>query len=209
MLHTPSEALRHRWLDALLPGIAFEGWTDRAASQAAAEAGLTEGEQALAAPNGVIDLINAMFDAAEQTAIASLAARDLSQLRTPDRVKAGVLAWLEALAPNREAVRLAASRGLVPWRAGPALQRAWSVADLVWTAAGDTAIDYNRNSKRALLAAVIPAIVLYWVDDPAPDELDAFIKTRLSAASGLGQRAGRIVRPLMGIGRRVSGLPTE
>lgn len=197
MTEAPSEILRRRWLEALLPEVAFEGWTEQAAKSAAVRAGLTDGEQALAAPQGVVNLVDAFFDAAEAEARASLAGQDLSGLRVPDKVKRGILAWLAALAPNREAVRRAASRGFLPWGAGPALQRTWKVADMVWTAAGDTSEDYNRYSKRGLLAAVIPAIVLYWADNPTPDDLDAFITRRLANVSGIGQRAGRIVKPVL------------
>ncbi len=197
MTEAPSETLRRRWLEALLPEVAFEGWTEEAARAAAMRAGLTDGEQALAAPQGVVNLVDAFFDAAEAEARATLAGQDLSALRVPDKVKRGILAWLAALAPNREAVRRAASRGFLPWSVRPALQRTWKVADMVWTAAGDTSEDYNRYSKRGLLAAVIPAIVLYWADNPTPEDLDGFITRRLANVSGIGQKAGRIAKPLL------------
>ena len=108
MTVTPSAALRFRWLDALLPEVAFDGWTEEAAAKAADAAGLTAGERALAAPGGVTDLIDAFFDRAGEAARDSLAAQDLSGLNTPGRVRAGVLAWLAALEPHREAVRRAA-----------------------------------------------------------------------------------------------------
>ena len=197
MTQTPSEAYRSRWVAALLPHVAFDGWTDAAAAIAAKEAGLSQGEQALAAPNGVIDLLEAFFAAAESEAKANLASQDMSTLRVPDKVKRGVLAWLEALEPNREAVRRAAARGFLPWGAGAAAQRTWSVADMVWTAAGDTATDYNRYSKRGLLAAVIPGIVMHWLDNPAPADLDAYVSRRLQQASGLGRSAGKVVGPVL------------
>jgi ubiquinone biosynthesis protein COQ9 len=193
----PSEILRRRWLTELLPEVAFEGWSEEAARAAAGRAGLSEGEQALAAPQGVVNLIDALFDAAEAEARAALAAIDLTAMRVPEKVKRGVLAWLAALEPNREAVRRAASRGFLPWSAGPALQRTWKVADMIWTAAGDASEDYNRYSKRGLLAAVLPAIVLYWADHPAPEDLEGFVSRRLANASGIGQRAGRIVKPVL------------
>lgn len=197
MTEPPSDLLRRRWLTELLPEVAFEGWTEAAVSAAAVRAGLTQGEQALAAPQGVLNLIDAFFDAAEAAARAELASADLTGLRVPDKVKRGVIAWLDALAPNREAARRAASRGFLPWGAGPALQRTWKVADMIWTAAGDQSDDYNWYSKRALLAGVLPAIVLYWADNPAPEDLDGFISRRLANASGIGQRAGRIVKPVL------------
>ena len=58
---TPSEKLRDRWLDALLPAVAKTGWTIGAMHRSAAELGLTAGEKALAAPNGVTDLIDHFF----------------------------------------------------------------------------------------------------------------------------------------------------
>lgn len=197
MTEAPSVTLRRRWLAELLPEVAFEGWTQEAARLAAVRAGLSEGEQALAAPQGVVDLLEGFFDDAGLAAQAALAGEDLSAMRVPEKVKRGVLAWLAALEPNREAVRRAASRGFLPWGAGPALQRTWKVADMVWTAAGDASEDYNRYSKRGLLAAVLPAIVLYWADNPAPEDLDGFIARRLANVSGIGQRAGRLVKPVL------------
>lgn len=193
----PSLLLRRRWLAELLPDVAFEGWSEAAARLAAGRAGLTEGEQALAAPQGVVNLIDTFFDDAEEAARATLAGEDLSALRVGDKVKRGVLAWLAALEANREAVRRAASRGFLPWSAGPALQRTWKVADMIWTAAGDASEDYNRYSKRGLLAAVLPAIILYWSDNPAPEDLDGFVTRRLANVSGIGRRAGQVAKPVL------------
>ncbi|MEZ6012281.1 MAG: COQ9 family protein [Hyphomonas sp.] len=199
MTVTPSEALRRRWLDALLLEVAFDGWTEAAAERAANEVGLGDGERALAAPRGVVDLIDAFFDRAAEAATADLKAQDLAAMRVADRVKAGVLAWLQALAPDREAVRRAAARGLVPWSATPALQRTWRVADMIWEAAGDTATDYNRYSKRGLLAAALPSIVMYWLDNPSDEDLDAYVARRLAQVSGMGRSAGKILGPLLDV----------
>lgn len=192
----PSEALREAWLDALLPEIAFDGWTEGAARTAAETAGLSAGEQALAAPNGVTDLIEHFFARAESSAAATLAARDLAELRVHERVAAGVRAWLDAL-DDREAVRRAIAWGARPWRAGQPLQRAWSVADMVWTAAGDTSEDYNKYSKRGLLASTLPAIVFYWLDEQDGEKVDAYIARRLKSASQIGQAGGKLLKPFL------------
>ena len=56
-MRTPSDTLRDRWLKAALPLVETGGWTADMLAESAETAGLSEGEQALAAPNGVNDLI--------------------------------------------------------------------------------------------------------------------------------------------------------
>ncbi|MEL7452541.1 MAG: COQ9 family protein [Pseudomonadota bacterium] len=198
----PSALLRARWLEALLPAVAFDGWTSVAAKAAAKEAGLTANEQALAAPRGIPDLVDAFFDIAETSARAELEAMDLSGLSVREKVAAGLNAWLAALAPNREAARRAMQRGFLPWVAGDAMQRTWSASDMIWTAIGDTSEDYNKYSKRGLLAAIIPIIFLKWLDEPDQDDLNAYIAERLTQAMRAGQAGGRIAGPLLSaIGR--------
>ncbi len=197
MTTPPSEALRARWLEALLPLVPFEGWTQTAANTAACAAGLSPGEQALAAPQGIRNLVEAWFDRAEEDARSRLSDTDLCGLGVRDRVKAGLKAWLGVLEPDREAVRRAVARGFLPWAAGDAAARTWSVADMVWTAAGDTATDYNRYSKRGLLAGTIPLIVLRWLDETDEAALDRYISRRLTTAMQAGRAGGRIAGPLL------------
>ena len=98
-MSTPSEKLRDRWLEALLPKVADVGWSTVIAKQAARELGLSAGEQALAAPNGVADLIDHFFDRATDKMFQTLSKQDLDALRTHERVAAGLRAWLTALVP--------------------------------------------------------------------------------------------------------------
>ena len=196
-MSTPSQTLRDRWLEALLPRVPKTGWTLVSAKQAAREIKLTDGEQALAAPNGITDLIDHFFERATDKMLETLSTQDLDRLRTHERVAAGLRAWLDALETNKAAVRKAAGHGLLPWGAGAAVKRVWRIADAIWEAAGDTATDYNRQTKRALLSAVIPRIVLYWLDHDDPDKLDAFIAKRLQLAMKVGQTGGKIVGPAL------------
>ncbi len=200
MSKTPTEKLRARWLDALLPEVPFDGWSEAAAKTAAEKAGLSEGEQALAAPGGIFDLMEAFFDQAEEDAKTALGEADMSALRVHEKVARGVRVWLDILEPNREAVRRAVSRGFLPFgKAGApgAAQRTWSLSDMIWDAAGDTSDDYNRYTKRALLAVCIPPIIMHWLDHPESDELDAYIAKRLKQASTLGRGAGKVAKPIL------------
>ncbi len=200
---TPSTKLRERWLEALLPRVSESGWTMVNAKQAARDANLTPGEQALAAPNGVTDLIDHFFDRAIDQMLEALATRDLTALRTHERVAAGVRAWLDALSDHKQAVRKAAGKGLVPWGASAAAKRVWSIADAIWEAAGDTATDYNRQTKRALLSAVLPPIVLYWLDHDDSDALNRYIADRLQTAMKLGQTGAKVLKPVFDFAEQV------
>ena len=202
-MSTPSQNLRETWLAALLPKVETSGWTSRTARLAAEDAGLSPGEQALAAPNGVTDLIDHFFAESMDEMHAALAGQDLKQLRTHERVAAGLIAWLDGLSSHKPAVRKAAGRGLAPWGAGAAAKRVWAIADAVWEAAGDTATDYNRQTKRALLSAVIPSVVLYWLDHDDPDALKDFVDRRLKTAMRIGQAGGKIIGPGLDFAERL------
>lgn len=203
---TPSAKLRDRWLEVLLPLVPDMGWTEGSADHAAREAGLSAGEQALAAPNGAIDLIDHFFDGAADKMLEGLATRDLTVLRTHERVAAGVRTWLDTLEPHKEAVRKASGRGLMPWGASAAAKRVWATADVIWEAAGDTATDYNRQTKRALLSAVMPPIVLYWLDNDDSEALDMFIASKLQTAMRVGQSGSALLKPILDFsGRFLSG----
>ncbi|MEL6956658.1 MAG: COQ9 family protein [Pseudomonadota bacterium] len=194
---TPSAETRSRWLDALLPRVPEEGWTDLAAKRAANDAGIDAGERVLAAPNGVDDLIEAFFSNAEAGARATIEAGPLDEMRIHERVAFGVRTWLDTLEPHRAAVERASARGFWPTHAGDAIQRCWSVADMVWDAIGDTSEDYNKYTKRGLLASTIPPIILYWQREPSSEDLDGFIARRLKMAMQLGQTGGRVMKPVL------------
>lgn len=196
-MRAPSETLRDTWLESLLPLVSESGWTARNLSRAAENAGLSEGDQALAAPNGLNDLIDHFFEKAADDMLIALATQDLDALRVHERVAAGLKAWLGALEPNKSAVRKAAGRGLLPWGAGAATRRVWAVADAIWEAAGDTATDYNRQTKRALLSAVIPSVILRWLTTDDEAAIDRFIARRLKQAMQLGRAGGKVLGPVL------------
>jgi ubiquinone biosynthesis protein COQ9 len=86
---------------------------------------------------------------------------------------------------------------MLPWGAGAAGRRVWRVADVIWEAAGDTATDYNRQTKRGLLSAVILGIVLRWLAGLEGEALDALIMKRLKQVMKLGQTGSKVLKPLL------------
>lgn len=157
---------RQQVLDAILPHVAFDGWTKTAYERAIKQAGFSVGEGDLLFPQGmrdVIELFGAMADAAMQQAIDDQPG--YSRMRTRDKIIFAVRARLESLQPHREAVRRMMYWYAMPFNVPLGMKRIYKTVDLMWRAAGDTSTDFNFYTKRALLAGVVKATILFWLDD--------------------------------------------
>ena len=181
MSDAPSDRFRARLLEVFPTHAAALGWTDAAVKAAAAEAGLSDGEVALACPNGVVDLMDAFADRADRAMLERLSEIDLGALRIRDKVRAAVMARLEAQAPHKLAAR-AMTRALArPTRAPEAARLLWRTADRIWRALGDTSTDGNFYSKRAILSGVLASTYARWFADESEDNADtwAFLDARI------------------------------
>jgi ubiquinone biosynthesis protein COQ9 len=169
MPDTPSARFRALILDAFPAHAARQGWTDAAFKAAVAEAGLSEGEAALACPRGAFDLFDAFAARADQAMLERLEELDLAAMKIRQRVRAAVQVRLEAQAPYKDAAR-AMTRALAhPLRAPEAARLLWRTADHIWRALGDTSTDENFYSKRAILSGVLASTYARWFSDDSPD----------------------------------------
>ncbi len=170
----PSAVLRRRLLHAMLPMAAERGWSHAALRSAALEIGLTEGECALAAPRGSIDVIDAFAARADDSMLAALAALEPAPTRIRERVTAAIWLRLMGLDENREAVRRSLPVLALPQNALDGARLGWRTADGIWRYLGDRSTDANYYSKRAILAGVHAATLAVWLADYTP----GFARTR-------------------------------
>ena len=154
-------------LDAALLHVPFDGWTDAAVTAAAADAGIDLAAARAALPRGGVDLALAFHRRGDAAMAARIAAQDLSELRFRDRIATAVRYRIEA-AEDRELVRRGTTLFALPPYAADGARAIWGTVDLIWTTLGDTATDYNWYTKRATLAGVYSATVLYWLGDDSP-----------------------------------------
>lgn len=177
----PSQKARAQLLTALLPIAGQEGFTRQAMDRAAALAGLPEGMVTLAAPRGVVDMLDAFSEFADEGMETQLADTDLLSLRIRERVKAAVSARLDALEPHKDAARRAAAALAVPGRAQVAAGQLWRSADRIWRLLGDRSTDVNYYTKRAILSGVIGSTMGRWLLDDAPGRpaTEAFLEARI------------------------------
>ncbi len=96
--------------------------------------------------------------------VRALSDTELAALRYSDRVALAVRLRLE-LAGDREVVRRGTALFALPQNAGDGAALIWGTADAIWNALGDTSRDVNWYTKRAILAGVYGAAVLYWLGD--------------------------------------------
>ncbi len=158
-------ALRDTLLAATLPHIPFDGWSERALARGAADAGYDTATAGRAFPLGAADMIEHHSGLADRRMLAALEEMDVSALRVRDRVSAAVRLRLQQNEGDREAIRRALSFLAQPQHAALWLKCLYRTVNAIWYAAGDTATVFNFYTKRALLAGVYAATLVYWLQD--------------------------------------------
>jgi ubiquinone biosynthesis protein COQ9 len=163
-------------LDEVLRHVPFDGWTERALANCA-----DPDACARAFPGGIADVVREFNARADRAMIAAVQAMG-EGTRTRDRVAYAVRARLESLAPHREAARRLATWAAMPGHQALVARLVWRTVDAIWRAAGDRSADFGYYTKRALLAGVYGATVLYWLEDRSPDQEDTwrFLERRIA-----------------------------
>jgi ubiquinone biosynthesis protein COQ9 len=173
---------RDRLIEAMLPDVAFDGWSRRALRVAARRTGIPAGEAEALFPRGAPDLIAAFSRWADRRMLERLEHATAEPVSLSRRVALALRLRFEVLLPWREAVRRALSELALPQNAPLGLRLLYDTVDRIWWGVGDTSTDFSFYTKRATLAGIQMAATLYWLDDRSPDgiETQAFIQRRLA-----------------------------
>lgn len=188
------QARRDAILVAMLPDVAFDGWTPAAMRRGAEQAGFDPREAEAAFPDGPLQVVAHLADWANRQMAAKLAATDLSALKVRQRVTLAVRTRLEILTPHKEALRRAAAMLAMPNGLTLAPRLLYATVDAVWKAAGDQSNDYNFYTKRLLLSGVVSSTALYWLDDASEGHADtwAFLDRRIADVMRVGQGIAKV-----------------
>jgi ubiquinone biosynthesis protein COQ9 len=181
-------AERDAVMPALLARVAGQGWTFAALRGALGDAGADPLDAELLFPGGVADMIEAYADLADRW-MEQAAAQDFAALRPPGRVRALIALRLRQNRPYREAVRRAVAVLALPRHALLAGRCTARTVDAIWHAAGDRSADFSWYTKRAILAGVYGATLLFWLHDAGEDDAAtlAFLDRRLKGVARLRQ----------------------
>ncbi len=156
--------IKDRLLEAAKSHVPFDGWSAATFEAAIRDTGIEAGLARAVFPRGAVDMALAYHAQGDALMLARIAQTDLSALRFRDRIAAAVRFRLEAV-EDRELVRRASTLFALPHHAADGAQAIWGTCDQIWTALGDRSEDVNWYSKRATLAGVYSATVLYWLGD--------------------------------------------
>lgn len=196
-----SEETRDRLVLATLPHVAFEGWSDRALRAGLADAGLSREQGALAFSGGALEMIEQWSRYGDRRMLEAMRGVDVGAMRVRERIAAAVRFRIEVNVPYREAVRRTMSFLALPPNTPLAITSTWGTVDTVWYACGDTSTDLSFYTKRATLAAVYGATVLYWLDDSSEEFADtwAFLERRIDDVLRIPKLRGRVGEVLSAI----------
>lgn len=188
------DALRPALAGAALAEVPFEGWSMAALQRGAEAVELTPADVQRAFPDGARDLLEYWAAMNDEHMIDGLAQVDLGALKVRERVALAIKLRLGHLAPHREAMRRSLSFLALPQNAALGARLLYRTADTIWYAVGDRSTDHNFYTKRALLAGVYAATVLYWVEDRSEgaQETWAFLDRRLADVMSLPKLGARL-----------------
>jgi ubiquinone biosynthesis protein COQ9 len=176
----------------MLPNVPFDGWTKRALRAGVRDAGMPPEEADMLFPLGTVDMIETFCDLADRR--MAEAAASLPETKVSARVRAIIALRLEQNRPYKEAIRRALAVLALPGNATVAAGCTARTVDAIWYAAGDRTANFSWYTKRAILAAVYSATVLYWLRDTSEDDAAtlAFLDRRLADVGRIGRLRGRV-----------------
>jgi len=195
--------LRDTLIKAVLPHVPFDGWTLTALRHGAADAGLDAAVAVQAFPGGGRDMVAHFSALSDRRMIEALESMDLPSLGVTERVRRAVRMRLQQAEPHREAIRRTIAFLALPQNALFGATLLHRTVDAIWHAAGDTATDWNWYSKRGLLAGVLGATVLYWLNDDSDGRAEtwSFLDRRLADVARFGKITGRLKERFQDFGR--------
>jgi len=189
-----AESQRDALIEAMLPDVPFDGWSRAALRAAARRIGVPAAEALALFPDGPADFAACFSRWADRRTLDRLESLALDQVRVPERVALSINTRLEIVEPWREAVRRALTILSLPQNAPLAMRLLYETVDGVWYAAGDSATDFSFYTKRATLAGIYAATLLYWLEDRSPGFADTrtFLERRLADVARIGQARRRL-----------------
>lgn len=196
----PLDDLRIALSPAIAEAAVFDGWSEEAVKNAAAQKGVDEAVALYAFKDGAMAMIGARIAAIDLAMAQTLPAATLVALPIRERIARLLRFRLEAWSGCEEALRLALAIMARPAHLAGATRAGWHSADAMWRLAGDTAVDFNHYTKRATLAGIYAATLAVFANDDSEGKADtwAFLDRRIEGVMRF-EKLKRQFRPAEGM----------
>ena len=162
------EDMKNQLLAAILPHVAFDGWSEAAFGQACEDSDIELSHARLAFPRGALDLAVFFHVTGDKAMQLRIDEEDFSTMRFRDKVASAVRFRLQSV-EDKEAVRRGAALFSLPQNVALGARLIWGTADAIWSGLDDNSTDLNWYTKRTTLSAVYGSCVLFWLGDDSPD----------------------------------------
>jgi ubiquinone biosynthesis protein COQ9 len=162
--------LRAAVLEAALPQIPFDGFTDKVLQDAAAEAAIDRVRLDRLFPKGPLSLVEVFSESADAEMESQLGKAKLAKMKVREKIALAVKTRIAASRPHKESARRATAFLTLPPHVPTGAKLLYRTVDAIWHAIGDTSTDFNFYTKRAILAGVYSSTLLRWFNDDSEDE---------------------------------------
>lgn len=186
--------LRDQILLAVIPFVEQDGWSWSAVEKAAHACQAQDDIQSGLFPNGIVDVVAHFSDYTDRLMMEKLEKTPISALRSKDKVRLAVISRLNVLEKHKNVMKATMAFWALPAYVIQGQRVLWRTSDCIWKWAGDTATDYNRQTKRALLSSILMGTHLVWLGDESEDQIitQAFLDRRLENVMEFGRTIGTI-----------------
>lgn len=160
---------------------AFDGWSLAGVESAAKLKSIDPATARIAFDGGAMDMIDAWIADIDAAMADALPAAQIGNLPIRERIRRLVEFRLDLIAPHRESLRRALAIMAMPQNAARTAKLGWRSADAIWRLAGDTAVDYNHYTKRAILGGIYAATLAVFANDSSEGQAEtrAFLARRI------------------------------
>ncbi|MBL4802920.1 MAG: COQ9 family protein [Emcibacter sp.] len=163
------DELRIPLLEAALPHVPFDGWSDRTLTHAAKDLDIDPGLGKLAFPGGASDMIDLLASQQDQKMRDACSEKTMAALKIREKITRLVRTRIEAEEDIREATRRAVTYLALPSHGATGLKILYRTVDAMWKTIHDPSTDFNFYTKRMTLSAVYTSTLLYWLNDESED----------------------------------------
>jgi ubiquinone biosynthesis protein COQ9 len=201
----PVTSLRDQIILQALPHVAVKGWTWDVVKQAAIECKAQDKIEEGLFSNGLVDAVAHFSDYIDRLMLKKLESLSVSALRSKDKVRAAILCRFNILETYKGAIKASLSFWAMPTHVIQGQRVLWRTSDCIWNWAGDTATDYNRQTKRALLSSILAGTAMVWIGDESEGHIitQAFLDRRLENVMEIGKTIGTMKKIVPNLFRQV------